>query len=109
MEHRGAFALGGGGKLQIDLEQPIRPGAGAHLDADLHLRRLGPHVQGIRRMRVLEGQVADELGQDADARPLAGVGQPAWGQSAWIDIAHVCWPGLAAPGRRPGFFKKPRS
>ncbi len=107
MEDRRAFLERRGGELQVHLEKTVGAAAGVHLDPDIHLRRAGAQVQGIRRMRVFEAEVADELGQDADPR-RAGLGFAVAGLqigAPLLDIAHVlvsrlkACPGSRAPGK----------
>ncbi len=68
MEHRVVFAGGGGDQLQVHLEQAVRAAAGVELHAEVDGRLRQAAVQGVRRAGALERQVANELGQDADAR-----------------------------------------
>ena len=79
-------AVGAGGELQVDLVQPVLAATGVHLDAEVDLRLVLGGAQRVRRARVLHRQVADELGQDADAG-LAAIGVPAFGGCVTIDFS----------------------
>ena len=82
VEQRAVGARGAGRELQVHLEQAVLAAAGVHLDVEVDLRLVLAGTQGVGRARVLHREVADELGEDADAglttldrrRSGAGVG-----------------------------------
>ena len=92
MEGHRVAALGLGRELQVHLEEAVGTAAGVHFDADVDLRlqtlAVGP--ERFRRQRVLEGQIADELGENAEAglRDIA-VGSGGGGRVAHEEIVFL--------------------
>ena len=99
MEDRTVFARGAGRELQVHLEQAILATAGVHFHAQVDLRLGAGSAQGVGRPRVFERQVADELGQDANAGHK-GFGAVRLAFGGRVGVGHENLSVLELPGRR---------
>ncbi len=103
VENRVGQAGGAGRQLQLDLIETILPPAGVELDAQINLRLRFATAQRFRGAGILEGKVADILGQDPDAGLcIACVWRGGAGQGVGhISGVHMFNAALAASRQRP--------